>query len=76
MGSSPSRKIQLLGIVHPLWENNFKYLRYTGGRSSSETLVDEERSIWLCLYFVKNWVVNTVFVECTEHRGVIKIVFV
>ena len=70
-------KFNYWALLTPSWENNFRYWRYTRERSSSETLVKEERPIWLCFVFCKKiWVENLIFVLCKEHKVVIKLVFV
>ena len=38
-GSSPCRRLSLLGAAHPLWDIPFKCKVNTGGRRSDETMI-------------------------------------
>ena len=63
MGSSPRRRIQLLGIAHPFVEITILGTKGTWGWDASEAL---EAKKWpdfaLFLYFVEIWVEDPVFI--------------
>ena len=78
MGSNPCRKIQLLGIVHPVMgkkkiqvlevHRRMKLIRDLSGGGKA--------NLALFSIFVKIWVENPAYVLCKERRVVIKLVFV
>ena len=61
MGSSPSKKIQLLGIAHPIEGKLFQVLKVHLGMGLIRGLRDEEMAIYgLVMYFIKIWVKDPV----------------
>ena len=46
MGSSPCRRISLLGIIHPIVGKYFHW-RYTGGGNTSKRFVVKKAGLWL-----------------------------
>ena len=55
-------KFNYWALLTPSWENNFRYWRYTGGRSSFETLVEEKRPIWLCFIFCNIYIYIYIYI--------------
>ena len=61
MGSIPSKKIQLLGIAHPIEGKLFQVLKVHLGMGLIQGLRDEEMAIYgLVMYFIKIWVKDPV----------------
>ena len=46
MGSSPCRRIFLLGIAHPVMGPPFKYEECTGKQRSDEAVIAKEADMW------------------------------
>ena len=54
MGSSPCRRISLLGIAHPVVGPPFRYMECTGKRRSDEVVIMMEADVWPDITFVKS----------------------
>ena len=46
MGSSPCRRISLLGFAHPVVVPLFRYKECTGRRRSDEAVIMKEVDVW------------------------------
>ena len=62
MGSSPCRRIHLLGITHLIVRKHFWVLKVHPEVDTSEELVEKEARLGIVMYFVKIWVENPVSV--------------
>ena len=56
MGSSPCRRIHLLGIAHPVMGKHFQVLKVHLEVDTSEELVEKRAKFGIAMYFVKFWV--------------------
>ena len=54
MGSSPCRRIPLLGIAHPVVGKNFQVLEVHKEVDTFEVLVGKKARIWLC-YVIRKY---------------------
>ena len=69
MGSSPSRKIQLLAIAHLVEGKLFQVLKVHLGIGRIRGLRDIEMAIYcLVMYFVKIWVKDLVLDNCNKKN--------
>ena len=76
MESNPCRRIQLLGITHPVVGKQFQVLEVRQRMKLIRDLSGEGKVRFsFILYLVKKiWVENPVYVLCKEQRVVIKLV--
>ena len=56
MGSSPCRRIHLLGIAHPVMGKHFQVLKVHLEVDMFEELVEKRAKFGIAMYFVKFWV--------------------
>ena len=66
MGSSPSRRIHLLSIAHPVVGKYFQVLELHRGMKHIQELSCEKGQNLALLCFVKLWAENPVFVYVNE----------
>ena len=62
MGSSPYRRIPLLGIAHPVVGKYFQVLEVHRGMKHIQDLSCKKDQILALLFFVKLWAENLVYV--------------
>ena len=75
MGSSPCRRIHLLGIAHPVVGKHFQVLKVHRGMECIRDPSGEEKARYgLVFVLCKLWVENPIFVLYKEQRVVIKLV--
>ena len=77
MGSNPCRKIQLLGIAHPVVGITVSGTEGAPGDGTLRGSSGEEKAkLGLTFILCKFWVEKPNFVLCKEQRVVIKLVYV
>ena len=74
MGSSPCRKIHLLGIGHPVVGKYFQALEIHRGMERIQDLSGEKKSRFGFVFYFLNFGWKTQSWLCKKNRGVIKLI--